>query len=473
MATKDIKPRTETGLTRREVLGKALRTGAGAVASSALDTSILGGLADLVTSSSPEVSVKYSVAYMIKELARANSKLEKVLFNPPIGWNYNPGELGEKESTGNLTMLELFPFKDYKPNIPLSKDTNQIELLRHESIAEEIDGIVNTLEKKIIDGTLKGTIKHTEEGPVVQDPIDILNKAREWSDNIFELSTQYYEVLDILEDVLDDKVGTDVTDRILHNKNSPSAYDFALLVDDVQDQMEWYERALENPSMIQDHDEYYEKGKVISLEEDLARPERKEERDEFYKAAFETRPNEIIIDQFPTIIKDAKQKEKQIQLDIKGIETPRHGPLPLEYQKTIEKEMEDFDKFILGAPDHQKQKKDKGEEIVKSLATTAGGEVLKRGLQHLATKKLPPPKPAQPKIAAPRATMEQPPEQGRGLSNLARMLPAVGKRLPFVAPAATLLRSRPAGVDADIVPPDPLGTGRVYRNYHDYNPRNI
>ena len=53
------------------------------------------------------------------------------------------------------------------------------------------------------------------------------------------------------------------------------------------------------------------------------------------------------------------------------------------------------------------------------------------------------------------------------------MLPAVGKRLPFVAPAAALLRSRPAGVDADIVPPDPLGTGRVYRNYHDYNPRNI
>jgi len=83
------------------------------------------------------------------------------------------------------------------------------------------------------------------------------------------------------------------------------------------------------------------------------------------------------------------------------------------------------------------------------------------------------PKPAQPKIPAPRATMEQPPEQGRGLSNLARMLPAVGKRLPFVALAAALLRSRPAGVDADRVPPDPLGTGRVYRNYHDYNPRNI
>ena len=69
--------------------------------------------------------------------------------------------------------------------------------------------------------------------------------------------------------------------------------------------------------------------------------------------------------------------------------------------------------------------------------------------------------------------MQPPPEQGRGLSNIARMLPAMGKRLPFVAPAATFLRSKPAGVEADIVPPDPLGTGRVYKNYYDYNPRNI
>ena len=104
--------------------------------------------------------------------------------------------------------------------------------------------------------------------------------------------------------------------------------------------------------------------------------------------------------------------------------------------------------------------------------TVPGGNQVKPPVQE--TK--PPvqqPQPAQPKIPAPRATMEQPSEQGRGLSNIARMLPAVGKRLPFVAPAAALLRSRPAGVDADIVPPDPLGTGRVYRNYHDYNPRNI
>ena len=104
--------------------------------------------------------------------------------------------------------------------------------------------------------------------------------------------------------------------------------------------------------------------------------------------------------------------------------------------------------------------------------TVPGGKQVKPPVQE--TK--PPvqqPQPAQPKIPAPRATMEQPSEQGRGLSNIARMLPAVGKRLPFVAPAAALLRSRPAGVDADIVPPDPLGTGRVYRNYHDYNPRNI
>ena len=99
--------------------------------------------------------------------------------------------------------------------------------------------------------------------------------------------------------------------------------------------------------------------------------------------------------------------------------------------------------------------------------------------------------PAQSKIPAPRATMEQPTEQGRGLLNLARMLPAVGRRLPFIAPAATLLRSKPLQPEApipvtsafaDIDPravegaaldiPRKVG-GRVYRNYHDYNPRNI
>ena len=80
MATKDIKPRTETGLTRREVLGKALRTGAGAVASSALDTSILGGLADLVTSSSPEVSTAPAAIFAeVTALAVMSSVLIVVL----------------------------------------------------------------------------------------------------------------------------------------------------------------------------------------------------------------------------------------------------------------------------------------------------------------------------------------------------------------------------------------------------------
>jgi len=49
MAGKDIKPKTETGLTRREVLGKALRTGAGALASDVLDSTAIRGLADLLT----------------------------------------------------------------------------------------------------------------------------------------------------------------------------------------------------------------------------------------------------------------------------------------------------------------------------------------------------------------------------------------------------------------------------------------
>ena len=60
MATKDIKPSTETGLTRRQVLGKALKTGAGAVASDILDPALLGGLTDLITGKGGIVKVPAS-----------------------------------------------------------------------------------------------------------------------------------------------------------------------------------------------------------------------------------------------------------------------------------------------------------------------------------------------------------------------------------------------------------------------------
>jgi len=100
------------------------------------------------------------------------------------------------------------------------------------------------------------------------------------------------------------------------------------------------------------------------------------------------------------------------------------------------------------------------------------------------------PKPTQPKIPTPRATMEQPTEQGKGLSNIARMLPAVGRKLPYAAIPAALLKSKTIGPEApiptslvgDIDPRAITGAGldiprkeggRVYRNYHDYNPRNI
>ena len=144
--------------------------------------------------------------------------------------------------------------------------------------------------------------------------------------------------------------------------------------------------------------------------------------------------------------------------------------------KVIEEEIQAYKKEKQ-EEEEEKQREDKGRRLIDSAADLA------RRLSAPPTGTVPrdrqvkppvqEPKPTQPKIPTPRATIEQPTEQGKGLSNLARMLPAVGRRLPFIAPAATLLRSKPAGVDADIVPPDPLGTGRVYRNYHDYNPRNI
>ncbi len=71
MATKDIKPSTkgagmdfptssETGLTRREVLGRALKTGAGAVASDVLDSTAIRGLTNLITGKGDLVKVPAS-----------------------------------------------------------------------------------------------------------------------------------------------------------------------------------------------------------------------------------------------------------------------------------------------------------------------------------------------------------------------------------------------------------------------------
>jgi len=148
-----------------------------------------------------------------------------------------------------------------------------------------------------------------------------------------------------------------------------------------------------------------------------------------------------------------------------------------EVSDVIKKAVKDYPETVEATHGYGLRKKKESEEKARRLIESTVDLARRLAAPPTGTQPRKPPvqesRPAQPKIPAPRATMEQPPEQGRGLSNIARMLPAVGKRLPFVAPAAALLRSRPAGVDADIVPPDPLGTGRVYRNYHDYNPRNI
>jgi len=161
---------------------------------------------------------------------------------------------------------------------------------------------------------------------------------------------------------------------------------------------------------------------------------------------------------------------------------------PTNVSDVINGALKDYSKYldILGGEGLRKKKEseDKARRLIESavdlaqrLAAPPTGTVPRgRQVKPPVQETKPPvqePRPTQPKIPAPRATMQPPPEQGRGLSNIARMLPAMGKRLPFVASAATFLRSRPAGVDADIVPQDPLGTGRVYKNYYDYNPRNI
>ena len=103
MATKDIKPSTkgagmdfptssETGLTRREVLGKALKTGAGAVASDVLDSTAIRGLANLVEDYGPPDYRPSSISKSLADLVAATQLLEFEDVDLD-GWGIDPNNI--------------------------------------------------------------------------------------------------------------------------------------------------------------------------------------------------------------------------------------------------------------------------------------------------------------------------------------------------------------------------------------------
>ena len=354
MATKDIKPRTETGLTRREVLGKALRTGAGAVASSALDTSILGGLADLATSKlkvAPATHINFLVNYLL-DLEREKIDMEE-----------NPDYV-----TQGINAWEAHKTK---------------ALLTYEQL-------VTTLKK--------------DKGYSLEKSKYVAGRIMEdFYSNGLEESGKFYEFIGY--------EGGDPSSWYMDEDIPEPAYSIV----SEEEQKDIINKELSDTISIAVKD--YSDKKPIAVDYDSFTPEKLTRTD-----------RELVFEDWPTDINEPEDLEE-----------------------------DDYSRLIESAAD-----------LARRLAAPPTGTVprqVKPPVQQ--------PKPTQPKIPAPRATMEQPTEQGRGLSNIVRMLPAVGRRLPFIAPAAALLRSKPAGEGSDIVPPDPLGTGRVYRNYHDYNPRNI
>jgi len=385
MATKDIKPRTETGLTRREVLGKALRTGAGAVASGPLDTSILGGLTDLVIGDDIELPEWEMLDAIAKDLLfRNNSVVEKM---DEVFEIFQLDELYGEYSD------EIY--KEFGEELGSGLDQMSTELGWPGGTTEDGFTEAHVVEDMVID-LLRGD--HEGYEPLPEKGRNILNKALP---KLRSLTKEVDKRTDVMNDLF-----THIKQEI------PEIYDI-------------------------DPDNFYSPSRAQHIENAITKWVGKQSWSEKYqKEASPTNVSDVINEALKDYSKD---------LDILGGEGLR-------------KKKEDEAK--------RRRLIESATDLARRLAAPpTGTQPRKPPVQQ--------PKPAQPKIAAPRATMEQPPEQGRGLSNIARMLPAVGKRLPFVAPAAALLRSRPAGVDADIVPPDPLGTGRVYRNYHDYNPRNI
>jgi hypothetical protein len=352
MAGKDIKPRTETGLTRREALKKAVETVGGAVASSALDTSILGGLADLV--------------------------------------------IGEEELV--IGSLNLRPYIDRL--IELEEENMEIHTNPYYS-----------------------AVLYRDLG----DQYDAREETDDWEVHNNDLANVYIDLVDELDEKISEQQLVDKIASDIHQ----SFYTKGVMARGLDTTIE----KRPSPFLEELYEEEILPGDPRYILEEIDVPLNEEE----FNHVINTEMRNVI----GNAILDYKQGESNIPVK----------ELPSQKKKLLKKSKNE--RLIDSAADLARRLS------APPTGTVPKGRQVKPPVQE--------PKPTQPKIPA----LEQPTEQGKGLSNLARMLPAVGRRLPFIAPAATLLRSKPAGVDADIVPPDPLGTGRVYRNYHDYNPRNI
>ena len=402
MAGKDIKPKTETGLTRREVLGKALKTGAGAVASTALDPTLLGGLTDLVL---PPKQIIYdaptipTVASSLANLVEQAEELDVIVDDSPLVVNY---EGIQPSITTDHYYVDKGKIYEDTLNLPSRRVINNPNFT--EELADEVEG---------------SSWEYLESWNEIGGPNFSDEQGREeienWSYNIREAGDNYKKALQQLERSIraEYDVPTDWTfpngEELAQGDSLIDYIDSTTLSDIMTKIKEDFPESLQVPgslSTIRD-------GKRVLIE-----------TTEEEAAKIRNKGTELI----------KKHLEKSF------IDSIFYSPI----KKLSELEI-DPDPSTIEEPDPSTI-----EDRLKDIATTRTFKELRRALGKLGapgSEVVEGPKPEVPKQIESKSPVQ--------LANIASALSKF-KRFTPIGAAAAMYQPSPAGEGSDIVPPYPL-----------------
>jgi hypothetical protein len=398
MAGKDIKPRTETGLTRREVLGKALKTGAGALASDVLDSTAIRGLTDLVL---PPKQIIYdaptipTVASSLANLVAQAEELDVIVDDSPLVVNY------EQQPSITLDHYYVDKGKLYEntPKLPSRRVLNNPNFI--EDLADEVEG--SSWEYLESWNEIGGPNFSDEQG---------MDEIENWSYNIREAGDNYQKALEQLERSIraEYDVPTDFKGVELAQGDALIDYaDPAVLSDIMTKIKKDFPEALQVPgslSTIRD-------GKRVLIE--------------------------------TTEEEAAKIRNKGIELIKKHLQKSFIDSIFYSPTKKLSELEIDPDPSTIEEPDPSTI-----EDRIKDVITTRTFKELRRALGKLGA-----PKPEAiegPKPEAPKQIESKSPVQ---MANIASALSRFKRATPIGA-AAAMYQPSPAGEGSDIVPPYPL-----------------
>jgi len=398
MAGKDIKPRTETGLTRREVLGKALKTGAGALASDVLDSTALRGLTDLVL---PPKQIIYdaptipTVASSLANLVAQAEELDVIVDDSPLVVNYQQ----QPSITLDHYYVDKGKLYENTPKLPSRRVLNNPNFT--EDLADEVEG---------------SSWEYLESWDEIGGPNFSDEQGREeienWSYNIREAGDNYKKALEQLERSIraEYDVPTDFKGVELAQGDALIDYADPTVLSDIMTKIKKdFPEALQVP------------GSVSTIRDGK-------------RVLIETTEEEA-----------AKIRNKGIELIKKHLEKSFIDSIFYSPTKKLSELEIDPDPSTIEEPDPSTI-----EDRAKDVITTRTFKELRKALGRLGA-----PKPEaieRPKPEAPKQIESKSPVQ---LANIASALSRFKRATPIGA-AAAMYQPSPAGEGSDIVPPYPL-----------------